>query len=587
MKIKSIFLISLLLIVITLSAVSASPADSVSDVQNDIEKTDILMTDDLDEDDDDDEDINDSYSEVSIDIPDVVEIGGGDDIEIELPEDAIGRVVITVDNSPWNTTSVSGEEDNNPNFSLDDLSCGLHLVNVTFISQNSKYPSISQQQMVNVTYNITITLEDQYIFAKDDNKVHVIAPSDILDEIKVIIDGNDYKLVKESTNSGYINISALEAGSHSIIASFEGNKNYTKYSTNETIRVISAIDAPLNALSYNEDAYVILKLPSDATGNLTLTVNSVLVDSVKLVNGEAKIKFPTDKVGSIYFTAKYIGDDYEISDVDTIVDVVPKVTVPAQMTVGQTKYITFDLNSGAGGYFEVEVDSEHFATVSGGRVSLASLDDGEFDISIIYYGGDDFIHYYDTYVVDIKSVPVKFVGIKNINMFYGDGTTYSITIYGSNGKPLEEDEYIEFKIGKKTYEDYTNSKGVVNFKIPDSVLPGKYSISVIYEDDEIHTVKSNIVVKQSLTLKKASVKKSAKKLVLKATLKKVNGKYLTNKKIVFKFNGKKYTAKTNKKGIAKLTIKANVLSKLTVGKKITYQATFLKNTVKKTVKVGK
>ena len=87
MKIKSIFLISLLLIVITLSAVSASPADSVSDVQNDIEKTDILMTDDLDEDDDDDEDINDSYSEVSIDIPDVVEIGGGDDIEIELPED--------------------------------------------------------------------------------------------------------------------------------------------------------------------------------------------------------------------------------------------------------------------------------------------------------------------------------------------------------------------------------------------------------------------------------------------------------------------------------------------------------------------
>jgi hypothetical protein len=90
-----------------------------------------------------------------------------------------------------------------------------------------------------------------------------------------------------------------------------------------------------------------------------------------------------------------------------------------------------------------------------------------------------------------------------------------------------------------------------------------------------------------IVLKKATVKKSAKKLVLQATLKKVNGKYLKGKKITFKFNGKKYTAKTDKKGIAKVTIKSNILKKLKVGKKITYQATYVKDTVKKTVKVKK
>ena len=54
-----------------------------------------------------------------------------------------------------------------------------------------------------------------------------------------------------------------------------------------------------------------------------------------------------------------------------------------------------------------------------------------------------------------------------------------------------------------------------------------------------------------MTLKSAPVKKSAKKLVLTASLAKVNGKYLKNKQIIFKFNGKNYKSKTNSNGVAK------------------------------------
>ncbi len=89
-----------------------------------------------------------------------------------------------------------------------------------------------------------------------------------------------------------------------------------------------------------------------------------------------------------------------------------------------------------------------------------------------------------------------------------------------------------------------------------------------------------------LTLKKIKVKKSAKKLVLQATLK-VNGKAVKGKKVTFKFNGKKYKAKTNKKGVAKVTIKKKVLKKLKVGKKVKYSVTYGKKTVSKSVKVKK
>ena len=88
-----------------------------------------------------------------------------------------------------------------------------------------------------------------------------------------------------------------------------------------------------------------------------------------------------------------------------------------------------------------------------------------------------------------------------------------------------------------------------------------------------------------LTLKSVKVKKSAKKLVLTATLKK--GSPLKGKKVTFKFNGKTYKAKTNKKGIAKVTIKKNVLKKLKIGKKVKYQVKYGKLTVKKTAIVKK
>lgn len=73
-------------------------------------------------------------------------------------------------------------------------------------------------------------------------------------------------------------------------------------------------------------------------------------------------------------------------------------------------------------------------------------------------------------------------------------------------------------------------------------------------------------------------------MTVKATLK--NGKKaVKNKKITLKINGKKYSAKTNAKGIAKFTVKKNVISKLKAGKKYTMTVTYIKNTIKTTLKV--
>ena len=182
-------------------------------------------------------------------------------------------------------------------------------------------------------------------------------------------------------------------------------------------------------------------------------------------------------------------------------------------------------------------------------------------------------------VTTIKVVS-RFSGNSNVKMYYGDGSTYKVRVYGNNGAPVGANKIVTIKFNKVTYKVKTNSKGYAIFKIPYTAKPGIYTLFATYGQ----TIKNTINIKQVLTLQKVNVKKSAKQLVIKATLK--NGKTpIKNKVVRFNFNGKAYSVKSDKYGVAKITVTKALLNKLKVGKVVTYQATYIKNTVKQSVKV--
>lgn len=78
------------------------------------------------------------------------------------------------------------------------------------------------------------------------------------------------------------------------------------------------------------------------------------------------------------------------------------------------------------------------------------------------------------------------------------------------------------------------------------------------------TPPQNTKTAPKLTAKKKTYKSKTKNKKFTATLKNKKGKAIKGAKIIFKIKGKKYTAKTNKKGIASIKIKINKKGKYTI-----------------------
>jgi len=179
-----------------------------------------------------------------------------------------------------------------------------------------------------------------------------------------------------------------------------------------------------------------------------------------------------------------------------------------------------------------------------------------------------------------KAKPKVVLTANDVVMLYTSGSYYSVKVT-QDGNALVG-KSVTFTVNGKAVVANTDKNGVAKVKL--TLNPGKYTVSASYDGVKVtNNVKVNSIIKAS----NKKVKKSAKKLKIKVSLKKVNGKYLKGKTLKLKIKGKTLKAKTNKKGVATFTIKKNILKKLKAGKKYTYKVTYGKDVVNKKITVKK
>ena len=348
-----------------------------------------------------------------------------------------------------------------------------------------------------------------------------------------------------------------------------------------------------------DDGYVIVSVPDDVKATVTLSISGktyvfdvtgskVNVTLPDLANGNYDYSI------TYYPTSKYANyTDIGILTVNRTnassdVKPVPEIVIPPLDEPSDDGSVTVTLPEDATGTVTLTINGNdyQFAVTNGkAKVVIPNLAEGNYQYTITYSGDDKYASFANTGSLNKLPPAVDpVIDAKDTNVLYTANGKYTVTVYGTDGK-VAQNALVIFKInGKQAGKGYTNANGVATYVVKN--VPGTYTISATALDA---SVTNKLTVKHVVTLKTVTLKKSAKKLTLQATLAKVNGKYLKKKTITFKINGKKVaTAKTNAKGVAKVTINnPSVVKKLNVGKKATYQATYLKDTVKKTTKIKK
>lgn len=348
-----------------------------------------------------------------------------------------------------------------------------------------------------------------------------------------------------------------------------------------------------NTIVNGEPTYASVELPSNSEGYAVLKIDGDNIHSIYNMTfsnvEEIALPIPVLPAGNYWIDLSYYNAPYDRKSGEshyvTVLKPEPTLNIIAPRDTN-VPVLIFNLSKDATGSIIVNIAGKNYGMylVNGSaNITLPGLDNGDYNVSVTYSGD----YYYNDFTkivnvtIDADQYEPKVVA-SDLTMVYTSGNLYKATVWGANGK-LASNVEVTFLINGKVFKTVkTDSKGVASVKL--TQVPGTYKITSKALEK---SVTKKLTVKHLITLKKVTVKRSAKKLVLTATLSKVNGKYLKNKKITFKFKGKKYAAKTNAKGVAKVTIKKAVLKKLKAGKKVTYQATYLKDTVKKTVKVKK
>lgn len=163
----------------------------------------------------------------------------------------------------------------------------------------------------------------------------------------------------------------------------------------------------------------------------------------------------------------------------------------------------------------------------------------------------------------------------DLTKYFTGSEKFKFYLKDNDGKAVEG-ATINVVFNKNTFGLKTNKNGYVELDTK-GLAVGNYVIKATCNG---LSVSKKIVVKALIVAKDIS-KKKAKTIKFTAKLVNNKGKAVSNKKLTFKFKGKTYTAKTNKNGIAAVSLK-----NLKVGK-YTIETSYGKSSVKNKITIKK
>ena len=435
----------------------------------------------------------DSTMDVAVD---GIVFGGDLIVDAVLPVDATGEVVITVNGVDYHVAIENGEA----SVTVSGLEAGDYTVAVKYAGDDN-YNAAEVTKGVNVAkanpaLNVIIDSVD-YGNVFTINAVLTGVNNAPLDtNIIVTVNGKNY-IVAIVNGKGTFHADKLAAGSYNFNARFAGSNNYNEVSDSgkfNVYKVDSAIGITVKDINVGEDAVITVKLFSDATGELTVTVNGKDY-TANVVNGRATVSVSDLKAGTYDVVAKYSGDNNYNAAVATSSFTVSKVDSTMDVTVNDIVFggdLTVDvvLPVDATGEVIITVDGTSYtAGINDGKATqvVKDLTAGSHVVVVKYAGDDKYTAVEIAKGVNVaKAQPVLGVVIADVD--YGNGFVIEATLTGVNNAPLSGNVIVTVA-GKEYIVEVTDGKGIFT---GDKLAAGTYGFAAVWAgNDNYNAVAEN------------------------------------------------------------------------------------------------
>jgi hypothetical protein len=367
------------------------------------------------------------------------------------------------------------------------------------------------------------------------------------------------------------------------------------YDNSDLFTVVKAdvkVNVTVDSITYGEYANVTINITTPIGEKLNETVELCVsgIDEyhVEIENGTATFTIPVLLDVGTYTVKVIFSEDANYAGTVVTKQVTVTKDVPAESAINvtvpeNTTSPTFSIDlkdENATGYLLVDINGEHYyAPVVNGTASVTvpPLASGNYTANVTYTGDDK-------YAKVTKQVDVNVTSSATDNALDIPTTSETSSPTFSVNLPSDAGGYLEVIVdGKKYYAGVEN--GTASITVP-GLSEGSHNVTVIYSGDDKYpkvskdaTVNVHIPVYKLKNNKNVAVIYSAtasyKVLVTK------DGKAVgAGQSVVFTFNGKTTTVKTDKNGYATLKLNTKVKAK-----KYTVTAKYNGVTVKNTVKV--
>lgn len=472
---------------------------------------------------------------------------------------------------------------------ISPLDTGVYTVKAYYKGDNN-YHASNASYVINISQKKTrlhVEIKDVTVNERVTVSVRLTSANvNLTDKVIVKLHSREYR-VNVRDGKGSLVIGRLPIGTYNYEAIYEGNENYTHERVSGSFRVDEMIGVNLNSrnitMYYGADKKLEAVL-TDASNNplKNQIINIKLNNKVYQLTTDDDGKVYLDlnlKVGNYIASVMYNGSEKYLSkELNISIEVKTTVTgIDVTKLYGtSTQYFAIFLDSNGRALADTKVKFK----IGDKTFTATTLPNGISRLNINFKPGNYLIQAINPKTGEIAKNRIyifnRLMGNNDLTQNYCENKYYKVRAYTSNGKPVGAGINVKFKIAGKTYTGVTDKNGYAGLKI--NLKPGTYAITANYGGV---TVKNKVVVKS--IIKNIKVEKSAK--IVKVSLKKVNKKYMKDKKLTLKIAGKKITAKTNKKGVATFKIKNSIAKNLKIGKKYTLTVTYLKDTVKKSLVV--